>query len=397
MGMIKIHKKNLPGKIFLFIAAVFLSAILLEFALRLFYPQLTLERGEQLSVQIYEKSTYTPWRHKPNSAGRMVSPYGKEYDVPVKINSYGLRGDDFSMAKGKNSHRLLFLGDSFTFGAGVKLEDTYSKKLEALLNKGKSGSYRYESINAGFGDGGYTTDVQYLYLREKGLKFKPDTVVVGVFIGNDISDMSKNVWLRNDSNGLPTNITSNYQYVDEKNRLRIHYTNESYYKKYGVFGKIDYILSKKSHLSVFLKNFVIKNTYKPEKIFLQQIPDDSMKNINKMKILMAEMKKVSNQNNADFIVVLIPPRAQVWDYEWKRYRNIYRELGTSRTMPQQLFMDFCESHNITCIDLLPEFQKNASRGGLYFPVDGHWNEGGHELAADVIYQNLMSRKILEKI
>ena len=391
--MIKIHKKNLSGKIFLFMAAVFLSAILLEFTLRFFYPQLTLERGEKLSVQIYEKSTYTPWRHKPNSTGSMISPYGMEYDVPVKINSYGLRGDDFSMAKGKNSHRILFLGDSFTFGVGVSLEDTYPKKLEALLNRGKP-AYAYEAINAGFGDGGYTTDVQYLYLREKGLKFRPDAVVVGVFIGNDISDMNKNIWLRNDSGGLPTNITSDYQYVDENRRLRIHYTNESYYERYGILGKIDYIMSKKSHLFIFLKNTAIRKTYKPEKIFLRQIPEDSMRNIDKMKILIMEMKKISSRNNADFIAVLIPPRTQVWDYEWERYTDAYRELNTSRSMPQELFMDFCRSYNITCIDLLPEFLKNAGKGGLYFPIDGHWNEEGHQLAAGVIFQNLVNLRIL---
>lgn len=361
--------------------------------MRLFLPQPTLERGEELSAKIYEKSTYTPWKHKPNSEDRMISPYG-EFNIPVRINSYGLRGENYNLKKAKNVTRIIFLGDSFTYGVGVTLENTYSKKLENILNKRKNANY--EAINMGFADGGYTTDIHYLYLKEKGLDFSPDAVFLGLFIGNDISDLNRNTWVKNNSNRFPENITSEYHYVDDKNRLRIYYENESYYEKYRTLGKVNYFLSKKSHLFVLFKNFVIRKTYQPEKIFLERIPEDSMSNINKIEALIKEMKKISGENNALFIVVIIPPKTQVWDSEWQKYHQIYKNLYPSRNMPQKLFMDFCESNNVTCINLLPKFFGKANEGGLYYPIDGHWDEKGHQLAADIIYKELAKENILNK-
>src|SRR5437870_9405759 len=67
--------------------------------------------------------------------------------VPVFINSYGLRNEEFSQIPRAGTRRILCLGDSLTFGNGVALDKTYPKQLEAMLNL--PGSGRYEVINAG--------------------------------------------------------------------------------------------------------------------------------------------------------------------------------------------------------------------------------------------------------
>ena len=59
--------------------------------------------------------------------------------VPVSTNSMGQRDRDFDVAKPENTVRILMLGDSLTFGWGVKIEDTPSKMLEARLNKAAGG------------------------------------------------------------------------------------------------------------------------------------------------------------------------------------------------------------------------------------------------------------------
>jgi hypothetical protein len=56
------------------------------------------------------------------------------HSFPVKTNSYGLRDHEFPMTPDAETFRILCLGDSLTFGAGVRLEDTYPKQLESLLN-----------------------------------------------------------------------------------------------------------------------------------------------------------------------------------------------------------------------------------------------------------------------
>lgn len=389
--MLKI--RQLLINISIFVLALVLILFFLEWYLRLFSPQLTLERAEKISIKVFDKSDYTPWKLKPNSSDTMISPYN-EFKVQIRINSYGLRDNEFGVKKDKYAHRILFLGDSFTWGYGVKLEDTYIKKLEVLLNKNKKGKI-YENINLGRADGGNAPDVQYLYLKNKGINFSPDTVIIGFFVENDISDISdKNIWSRIDTKGLPLNITSNFYYVDEQNRLRHTSQNKEYYKKYSVFSNINYLLSKKSQLFILIKNFLIGKKEPPTKVFFKELPDNLIENFSKIKILLKEMKKISSENNSSFIIVLIPSKIQVEDKFWEKYKKYYKNFETSRTMPNDLIMEFCKESNITCIDLLPEFLKEANKGGYYFNIDGHWNEKGHELAAERIYSYITKENVI---
>jgi hypothetical protein len=68
----------------------------------------------------------------------------------ANINSHGLRDEEFSLAKPADRFRILALGDSFTYGHGVRSEETYVKQLEAMLNhKLGNRGIRYEVLNAG--------------------------------------------------------------------------------------------------------------------------------------------------------------------------------------------------------------------------------------------------------
>jgi len=53
----------------------------------------------------------------------------------IKINSDGFRGREYSVDKPSNTFRVIVLGDSFTFGQGFNLEDTFCYRLEKLLNE----------------------------------------------------------------------------------------------------------------------------------------------------------------------------------------------------------------------------------------------------------------------
>lgn len=60
-------------------------------------------------------------------------------------------------------------------------------------------------------------------------------------------------------------------------------------------------------------------------------------------------------------------------------------------MPQKAIMELCIKKGIDCVDLLPAFLDKASNGDYYYKIDGHWNENGHELAAGLIYENLIKK------
>jgi lysophospholipase L1-like esterase len=108
-------------------------------------------------------------------------------DVPIRTNSLGLRSADVAQPKPAGIFRILALGDSVTFGWGLRGEDAYPSQLASLLATLRP-NQRFEVVNAGVS--GYGTWQQARWLEEAGLALQPDVVVVQAHL-NDASD---NLW-----------------------------------------------------------------------------------------------------------------------------------------------------------------------------------------------------------
>src|ERR1700719_3843946 len=114
--------------------------------------------------------------HAPNRSAFLMG-------VPVSINSEGLRDREFSLDKPPGVYRIMMLGDSTTFGWGVKQEDTAAKLLERKLNADLPAGYnRVEVMNTGVGN--YDTVQEVTYYETIGWKFHPDLVVLVFFIND---------------------------------------------------------------------------------------------------------------------------------------------------------------------------------------------------------------------
>ena len=74
---------------------------------------------------------------KPKKEGLIFEPNSKatyktnEFDYTAIINSLGLRDNEIDIVKG-DRYRVLCFGDSWTFGWGVDLENSWPKKLEKM-------------------------------------------------------------------------------------------------------------------------------------------------------------------------------------------------------------------------------------------------------------------------
>ena len=149
-----------------------IALVLVEIGLALFYPiPYSLEDN-----MYFMPDPYTGYAHKPLSKGSY--PNG----IPAIANSQGLRDDEVEIPKPPGVFRILALGDSFTVGANVEQEDAYPQVLERLLND--SGRGRIEVVNAGVG--GWSPFQYAQFLDNYGLRYEPDLVLVGLFVGNDI-------------------------------------------------------------------------------------------------------------------------------------------------------------------------------------------------------------------
>lgn len=107
--------------------------------------------------------------------------------VMIKINSLGLRGPEIDRVKPPGVFRVLGLGDSFTFGVGLREEHTFLRRLEHSLNANPlTPGQRYEVLNAG--TQGYNTRDEVLYLEHRWLELDPDLILVNFFINDAYSD-----------------------------------------------------------------------------------------------------------------------------------------------------------------------------------------------------------------
>jgi lysophospholipase L1-like esterase len=130
-----------------------------------------------------EKSFYHPsgnpiLGHELKPSFQASFPAGK-----ASSNRQGLRDPDRTIAKPPGSRRILILGDSVVEGIGhVADEDTISRSLERLYGDGKT-----EVFN--LGTSGYCTFGEVELLKQKGLQYSPDVVVL-VFVNNDFQNFN---------------------------------------------------------------------------------------------------------------------------------------------------------------------------------------------------------------
>ena len=104
-----------------------------------------------------------------------------EFHVTARINNLGFRGRDVPAAR-RTRHRIVTLGDSFTFGWGVEVEDSWPRVLEARLQER---GIDVEVANLGQ-PGAYPA--QYAEVAERALPLlRPDLVIVALNQADDLA------------------------------------------------------------------------------------------------------------------------------------------------------------------------------------------------------------------
>ena len=113
-----------------------------------------------------------PFHHFPNKQGTY-------YGADICLNSLGFRGSECELDKPAATKRVVFLGDSFTLGWGVVLDETFSRQVETML---RGAGIACDVINMGIGN--YNTTMEVELFKWKGLRLDPDLVVLAYFIND---------------------------------------------------------------------------------------------------------------------------------------------------------------------------------------------------------------------
>jgi|GEM_PF-1381349 len=137
-----------------------------ELAIRIWHPPISKPRMQQL----HRPSYYIDWELVPSASG--VGALGDAYF----INADSYRGEQRPLKKPPGITRIITIGDSFTYGMGVNVEDTYPKQLETILNQHGD---RCEVLN--FGVIGYNMWQYNELLTRKALSYKPDIIILALY------------------------------------------------------------------------------------------------------------------------------------------------------------------------------------------------------------------------
>jgi lysophospholipase L1-like esterase len=158
---VKTHKK------FLFLAANLAIGLgIVEGAARLLAPA-PLEWREH-PARLLRPDAERGWALRANADDWTV-------DKPSRINSDGFRDREFATGRSRGTRRIVCVGDSYTYGWGVELDDSYPKQLERSLSE----KHPTEALNMGVF--GYNAAQARVTLEEQGLKYRPDIVIYSFY------------------------------------------------------------------------------------------------------------------------------------------------------------------------------------------------------------------------
>lgn len=137
----------------------------------------------------------------------------------VNTNSQGLRDEEISIEKPSETFRILVIGDSYTFGWGLNRSQRYTEVLEQRLNN--SYDIDIQVVNMGRTDAGMRD--YYVTLKDKGIEYDPDLVVVSFYRADRNSHQNSKTALKE---VIEENNIEDKEEIYEKDHLKSEYKSK---------------------------------------------------------------------------------------------------------------------------------------------------------------------------
>lgn len=291
------------------------------------------------------------------------------------------RHKGYSLEKPHNTFRIVVLGDSYAFGQGVKRDETFSKKLEGLLNS-YGGKIRFEVVNLGFC--GMNTVGELQILAERGINpetWLPDVRYRGLAYNPDLIILE---YTLNDASTSGRSMEQIKQFNDKwrTGEVVLKVNSEPY--MLPIPELIDKFLTKKSSAYLFFMDRYNKLKAKVgfgeeggESSMFNRYADDSM-GWYYVRKAMSQIAIIVREVDIPVILAIYPELIKLDDYPFKRIHNKLLILG--------------EGLGFYTLDLSPAF-KGMGDQPLSIPLDGHPNARAHEIAARAIFEYIGKERL----
>jgi lysophospholipase L1-like esterase len=288
-------------------------------------------------------------------------------DILYRVNADGFRDRRYVQLKPPGTFRVVVLGDSIAFGYGVEQRDAFPKLLEARLAE-LAPEAHVEVLN--LGTSGYNAYTEAELLKDVGVKYSPDLVLVQFCI-NDLND--------------PT------VHFDAQTRLHLGSIPDAAYpdpSRRQAAPETPSIVSgcrRRLVLCGLLDDLLLAWTTRP--------PDDAARRAAVTPVVSdgpewrwlearyEEMAREAARVGASFVVLAFPYEAQLH--------------GRRPSPVQERLVAIGERHGWPTVDPLPAFRRAAASTHEPLFIDWwHPTAAGHVLAADQTLDELACRGLL---
>ncbi len=357
--MVKINAslRNVFINITLFFTVLIICFIIGEIGVRLF-------KSNELAPGLWpdENARFIPELKRdlyPNIHNMTRST--SEFSYSISTNSDGFR-DFHSYEKGEDVYRIVGIGASSMFGNTVEVNDTYIAQLGDVLGT--------ETINLGVGGIGFG-EMSYI-LREYGLAYHPDLIIVEAEIGDLYADHQFDV--RDSAVSSQSFFLWTYEHSKLVNHLYWKVkTTPLGYKLVSFLG-----LNKKGQDS---------NTFD---LGFSNHEDTALIN-HTMSLTtgyLKEMKELADSKGIPMVVIFIPPTFQL---NSDKYEQIALEYGLDKSKfdvarAEHFFEDISHELDIPFFDSTSLLLNRSDVKYLDWQFDGHFNAHGN-----FVYATFLSR------
>jgi lysophospholipase L1-like esterase len=345
-----------------------LTTVLVSLLVALFIGELVIRfvwiPPSTLTTQSTEQHPVYGWSPRPGITGRHVT---MEYDYSFTHTAQGMRGNTlFTATHPENiKNRILFLGDSFTYGIGSEDHEIFAEQINSSLPD-------TEVINTGAN--GYGQRQQLAILNTLGAAVSPNLVVL-MFFWNDLEDNTKtsipDFQVSADGTIVRTDLMTLESFKPLAHRMD-NYQNNS--NQQPLRKTYLYKLFKEGGRGIRHKLFGSKK----RRI---QTPAQQQAALTVTHDLLRLIRAQSLQLGSKLIVVSIP------DYALVDPKNGYMkgQLPINIEIEEPL-RKICEDLGIHYVDLLPELKRKQAAATVpyYYSTDRHFTPEGNQVIADIL-------------
>lgn len=362
------RRYSLTTRLVALFAATFGALLLIEIGLRIFAKpaeeMVFLSKDGSIEWDCYCSNPRGYLTPRTIKDGRTVFCVDHGDDPP--------RAVDLADPKFAGAFKILAVGDSFTWGLGVKLRDSWPLKLSELMSAASASDASGKPkpiVVSNRGEIGFdVAAVRETYLQATQ-NITPDICVYGYCL-NDPMDGASNrtpmVQTRKKAADMDTGNIYDGINIRTANLKRLQ--RESFGAELRQYSKLlDFALSKwewrQIHQSVVASHL---DLYDPNK------------NADGLRItfnFIAEMNRRQREAGKQFLIVIFPMFVDIdGDYP---FAKIHEQLA-----------QHCRQANIDYLDLLPIYRSKKTADLWVHPVDQHPNEIAHRMAADAIREKI---------